>query len=132
MAVIDDHRRDQIRLSLPAEAAYGRLARIAATTLARRLGFGFRAIEDLGLALDETLIFLLSVGTSTADDSLDVVLDVRGEDLAVGVTLLSGTGEPPTGFASTDRARFSELVGETVAEWGIDDDAATVNLLARR
>lgn len=132
MAVIDDRRRDQIRLSLPAEAAYGRLARIAATTLARRLGFGFRAIEDLGLALDETLIFLLSVESHTGEDSLDVVLDVKGEDLAVGVTLLSAAGEPPTAFASTDRARFSQLVGETVAEWDIDEAAATVNILARR
>lgn len=132
MAVLGDDRRDQIRLRLPAEAAYGRLARIAATTLARRLGFGFRAIEDLGLALDETLIFLLSGDTGGDDDCLEVLLDVEGDALAVAVTILTGPGDVRGSISSRDRSRFAELVSETVADWKVDDDEATVHLVARR
>lgn len=133
---------DRIRLQLPAEAAYGRLARIAATTLARRLGFGFRAIEDLGLALDETLILLLSDPRTGPEAAVEVVLDVDGDDLAVDVSLLGGTPAAAAGDAGAhgggdglgDEAlgRFRFLVGETVAEWAVDVEAPTVHLLARR
>lgn len=138
---IEDHRRDRIRLQLPAEAAYGRLARIAATTLARRLGFGFRAIEDLGLALDETLIFLLSATGSEPADRLEVLLDVHGDALAVdvvrletpgaGATAAPGPDAAPT-FPERDVARFRSLVDDVVAEWHLDAARPGVRLLARR
>ena len=38
---------DQIRLSLPARHEYARIARIAVTALALRLGFTYREVEDL-------------------------------------------------------------------------------------
>ena len=50
---------DQIRLSLPARHEYARIARIAVAALALRLGFAYREVEDLRLAIDESLIFLL-------------------------------------------------------------------------
>ena len=38
---------DEIRLTLPSEPEYGRLARIAAAALALRAGFDYPEIEDL-------------------------------------------------------------------------------------
>jgi hypothetical protein len=52
-------RDDHVRLSLPARHEYARIARIGVAALALRMGFTYREIEDLRLAVDEALIFLL-------------------------------------------------------------------------
>ena len=44
---------DQIRLSLPARHEYARIARIAVTALALRLGFTYREVEQIALRLLE-------------------------------------------------------------------------------
>lgn len=44
---------DEIRLSLPGLASYGRVARLAVTGLASRLGFSYDDIEDLRIAIGE-------------------------------------------------------------------------------
>lgn len=50
---------EEIRLRLPAMPDYGSIARVAAASLAIRLEFSFREVEDLRLAVDEAMIALL-------------------------------------------------------------------------
>jgi len=56
---------DEIRLAIPAQSEYGRLARVTVAGLALRLGFSHTEVEDLRLAVDEGLILLLD-GTEEA------------------------------------------------------------------
>lgn len=51
---------DEITLSLPTDADYSRVARAAVTNLALRTPMPSQAVEDLLLAVDETLILLLN------------------------------------------------------------------------
>lgn len=50
---------DEIRLSLPGLATYGRVARLAITGLASRLGFSYDDIEDLRIAIGEVCSVML-------------------------------------------------------------------------
>ena len=121
---------DQIRLQLPAEAEYGRLARIAANGLALRMGFTYAEIGDLGLAVDETLILLLRPGAvPDTDGVVTVVFDPDPE--AISVDARSSTvGESVWGDRS-GRERFDTIVTPIVDEVEVDDDARHIRLLKR-
>lgn len=102
--------RDVIRLLLPAEPAYGRLARIAAQNLALRLGFDFRSIEDLRLAIDELVIFLLRPEGSAG--VITIEFTVLDDGLAIDAATTAGEGQHWDDRASL--RRFSAIVEETV------------------
>ncbi len=80
---------DKIRLVLPAEPQYGRLARITVSDLALRLGFTYRAIEDLRLAVDETIILLLRPEGRAGTITLVFSVDQAG----VGIDATTTAGE---------------------------------------
>ena len=123
---------DEVRLRLPGDPVYGRLARIAATSLARRLGFTFRQMEDLGLAVDETVILLLHPGPDgRRPASVDVRLVVERGGLEVTAEAVEGDGGTPWP-TDEDRERFAELVDPVVAAWELDPDRHRVRFAARR
>ena len=74
-------RADEIRLAVPAKPEFLRLARVAASGVASRLGFTYDEVDDLRLAIDE-LCFALTGGEgvdgwlltsyAASDDSLEV------------------------------------------------------------
>ncbi|MDZ7732866.1 MAG: hypothetical protein U5R31_06895 [Acidimicrobiia bacterium] len=114
---------DQIRLALPAEAEYGRIARIAAAGLALRVGFSYPEIEDLRLAIDESVILLLR-GDSRAE-RLTVLFDPGPGELIIDARTSGGNGPPPDD-AILDR--FSSLVGEVVDRFDVDEGGHHVHL----
>lgn len=123
---------DEVRLRLPGDPVYGRLARIAATSLARRLGFTFRQMEDLGLAVDETVILLLQPDPDGRRPAgVDVRLEVERGGLAVTAEAIGGDGESPWPDDEA-RERFAELVDPVVATWELDPGPHRVRFAARR
>jgi hypothetical protein len=118
---------DKIRLVLPAEPQYGRLARITVSGLALRLGFTYRAIEDLRLAVDEAVILLLRpegrAGTITLVFSVD--------HLGVGIDATSTAGEDQHWVDQGALARFEAIVGDTVDSYAVDETGHHVHLLKR-
>jgi hypothetical protein len=113
-----------IRLAVPAAAEYGRVARTTAAGLALRLGFSYRAIEDLRLAVDETLILLLR--PDGAGESVEFDFD-PGD----GVLVMEATLDPPgLGIDPTAIRRFERLVKPIVDDWSVDD-AGRVRLVKR-
>ena len=77
----------RVRLALPADPRYGRLARVTAASLASRARFPYDDVEDLRIVVDEMIILLFySIGPNAAidlsyllsDDTIEVVADASG------------------------------------------------------
>jgi hypothetical protein len=117
--------RDQIRLVIPAEAGYGRLARITVSGLARRLGFGNRAVQDLRLAVDETVILLLRPEGGPGSISLVFQVDHAGLDIEATTTAAMDQAWIDQGAL----ARFEAIVGATVDSYAVDEQGHHVHLL---
>jgi len=118
---------DQIRLVLPADSDYGRIARIAASSLALRLGFGFGEIEDLRIAVDETIILLLR---PAGGGDITIEFTVQPDALVIDAS----TEGPTDGSNPLDegaRSRFDEIVADTVDVADVDEHAARVHLVKR-
>jgi serine/threonine-protein kinase RsbW len=115
---------DEIRLVLPAEAEYGRIARITASSLALRLGFSFLDIEDLRIALDELVILLLRPEGRAG--SITIVFTVGEDRLTIDASTTAGSDQPWVDEAAL--ARFEQIVSELVDGHGIEDDGRHVHL----
>jgi hypothetical protein len=122
-----DERRDVIRLVLPAEPDYGRIARIAASSLALRMGLSFAEIEDLRIAVDETVILLLRPEGDTGEITLE--LTVEPHALTIDATTTAGGTQSWTDAGAL--ARFADIVGDTVDVHDVDEAARHVRLVKR-
>jgi hypothetical protein len=112
---------DVVRLHLPGVEEYGRVARVTTAALARRHGFSYREVEDLRLAVDETLIALLDERGTGAD----AVYEVGPDGLAI--TVQGAPDRPPEAVA-----RFHTLVTGLVDEATLDLEAGRAHLVKRR
>jgi hypothetical protein len=126
---------DQIRLVLPAEPDYGRIARIAASSLALRLGLSFSEIEDLRIAVDETIILLLrpaGTGDITIEFTIEphaLIIDASAATPDVDPERRAPSRRHPLDPAA--RRRFEEIVADTVDEHVVDEHDAHVHLVKR-
>ena len=73
---------DEVRLVLPAQPEYVRLARLTAAGLASRMGFNYDEVEDLRIAVDE-LCYLL-VGADGRGGT--IVLSFHADPLGMRIT----------------------------------------------
>lgn len=116
-----------VRLSLPADPRYARVARSAVAAVAVRSGLDPAVVEDLRIAVDESLILLFRDALAPAAGD-DVVIDIRGggADLRVGLRR-----EPPLGADGLDpaaRPRFDELVPSRIRVDAVDAEHGVVRL----
>lgn len=115
---------DEISLVLPAQAEYGRIVRITASSLALRLGYSFPDIEDLRIAIDEMVILLLrpegSVGV------IRVTFRISDDHLDVDAHTTAGDDQPWIDHGAL--GRFEGIVEDLVDEHSVDDDGRTVHL----
>jgi hypothetical protein len=123
---------DEVRLVIPAEPGFLRLARLTAAAVASRMGFTFDEVEDLRIAVDELCYFLLG-GHGTAG-AITLVCTIRVEGLTV-----EGTGSWPgdggTGAPALQLPELSRRILESVVdEYECDGTAAEPHfrLLKRR
>lgn len=112
-------RDDHVRLSLPARHEYARIARIGMAALALRLGFSYREIEDLRLAVDETLIFLL--GADRPGERVTIIFENQpGQVTLTATTSFSTEADDPA------RERFETLISDLVDKWSTDEAGGSV------
>jgi hypothetical protein len=132
---------DQICLQMPADPRFARVARVAVSALAVRLGFDVGVVEDLRIAVDEALVLLLRDLPPEPDEgsavSVVMTLTARVPDLQVELRLDPPPPPGPEARRPTDDDdrdpldRFAELVpprvstsvtrGDGVVRLGLDD-----------
>jgi hypothetical protein len=112
---------DAVSLQLPTRAGYARLARIAAASIALRVGFPLRVIDDLRLALDEAMIVLLEPGGESDRILIDYSVDY---DTIIVVLQRS----PTSPISDSAKQRFIDLTTGLVDERVVDVDAGTLTL----
>ena len=117
-----------IRLALPAEPEYGRLARITASNLALRLGFTFPEIEDLRLAIDETVILLLRPEGTAGEITLTFTVERTG----LVIDAISTAGAEQAWVDQGALGRFEALVRDTVDSFVVDEQGHHVHLVKRK
>jgi hypothetical protein len=112
---------DVISLALPADPRYGRVARVAATGVGMRIGMSWPDIQDLGLAIDETVILLLRPEGSEGE--MTFTFTVQPDQLVVDAVSTAGTEE----FWADDTAiaRFEEILDDVI-------DVHTLDRVGRR
>ncbi len=118
-------RDDHVRLSLPARHEYARIARIGMAALALRLGFSYREIEDLRLAVDETLIFLL--GSDRPGERVTIIFGNQP-----GQVTLTATTTFSTEADDAARDRFETLIADLVDHWSTDEAGGSVTFTKTR
>jgi hypothetical protein len=111
---------DEIRLVLPADPQYGRVARVAVQGLGVRLGLHSRDVEDLRIAVDETLILLLHPEGGAGQIAFR--FSIGADRLVIDATSTAGRGQHWVDQGAL--ARFDALVADTV-------DVSTVDELGR-
>jgi hypothetical protein len=116
---------DEIRLVLPADPRYGRVARVAATGIGMRMGLDWPDIQDLGLALDETVILLLRPEGSAGE--MTFTFNVEPGQLVIDAVSTAGTDQ----FWTDDAAisRFEEILDDVIDVHTLDASGRHVVLV---
>ncbi len=129
---------DEVRLEVPAESTFARVVRIAVSALAVRRGFDVSVVEDLRIAVDESLILLLravqprpaGAAPVTGSDGPSLILTLSGgrDEMRIDLRLAP---PPPVDDADADDAlaRFGELVPPRVVVEEVDPVDGHVTLL---
>ncbi len=119
---------DQVRLMMPADPEFLRLARVTAMGLASRLSFTLDEIDDLRIAIDELLFGL--IGTRGRPGTVSMTYSVHERSLEV-----VGTGAFDDGLPTNGLTELSELILDAVADehaLTTTDGVPSFRLLKRR
>jgi len=101
-----------VSLTIPAAAAWVRVARLAASGVAAPLGLGLDDIEDLKLAIGEACGDRLEVGA--AERTLTVRFHASGTELIVEVE--GDSPDPPAGSEAGDGEGYALALMEAVTD----------------
>ncbi len=117
---------DEIRVVIPAQARFLRIARLTAAGVAGDLGFDLRDIEDLRVAIDE----MCAVVIESAGDGVELALSYRAVDGSLEIEGRCGLDGAPPEIHPIAR----ELLSMTADEFdvGSDGTARTFRLVKRR
>ncbi len=118
-------RDDEIRLVLPADPGYSRVARVTASGLGVRLGLRLSEVEDLRIAVDETLILLLR--PEGASGTIVFTFSIGEQTLLIDAVSSAGEGQHRVDDAA--RSRFEQLVGPVVDQHEVDPSGQRVRLV---
>ena len=113
---------NEIRLVLPAQPEYARIARLAVAGLATRLGFTYDEVEDLRIAVGEVCSVLVS---DAGQGQLELVYEMLGHGLRVAATATAG---PP----SEVNDLTEQILDAVVDEHQIDPTLRQVVLVKHR
>jgi hypothetical protein len=116
---------DTISLALPADPRYGRVVRVAATGIGMRLGMEWPDIQDLGLAIDETVILLLR--PEGVDGEMTFTFVIEPDQLVIDAVSTAATDE----FWANDTAisRFDEILDDIIDVHTVDATGRHVTLV---
>lgn len=112
---------DEIRLTLPALASYARVARLAVTGLASRMGFSYDELEDLRIAIGEVF------GVLVADGVGRLTLSCRLDGGRLEVDALREPGQPPPEVTELTR----QILAAVVDAHDIDAQRARIRVVKR-
>jgi hypothetical protein len=121
-----DEDVDEITLSLPTDSDYSRVARAAVTNLALRTPMAAQSVEDLILAVDETLIQLLNPGLGHTATTLSFVFRISERELSLDAQL--DTAPTATEFDEEARERFDFMVTGLVDDFELSAEGDHVRL----
>ncbi len=107
---------DQVELLLPVRAELWVLARMSASAIASRLDFGFDAVEDLRLAIDE----LCNSCAAGAGPESRLRLEYRWDGDTIHVACEVAPIEPGTPVAADTLALSARILDALVDDHGID------------
>lgn len=119
---------DEIRLILPADPGYGRVARVAAQGISHRLGMSWRDQQDLQIAVDETLVLLLR--PEGAGGEVRFLFTIEPDRLVIDASTTAGGGQHWIDQGA--RARFDQIVAPTVDVHVISEDGDRIHLEKKR
>ena len=104
---------EEIVLRVPARAPYGRVVRVGAAALALRQGMSFAEIDDVRLAIDESMILLLD--GANGDGVIDCVFRMEGSRFEFEA---SRSGAHEIGADAIDR--FEKLAATLLDDFDVD------------
>ena len=119
---------DEVRLVMPADPEFLRLARVTAMGLASRLSFTLDEIEDLRIAIDELLFALIGLRGRPGNVRIDYSILPDGLEVV-------GTGLFEDGAPTPALTELSELILSAVSdEHNLSENGTlpTFRLLKRR
>ncbi|MFP5326697.1 MAG: hypothetical protein ACLGHT_04345 [Acidimicrobiia bacterium] len=100
---------EEVRLAMPANPEYLRLARVTAMGIASRLGFTFDEIEDLRIAIDELCFAIM--GNRDHEGFVELRYALDGDCIEV-----SGVGHFSDSTGIPGLSELSELIVSAVSE----------------
>ncbi len=113
---------DSVRLEIPAAAPYLRLARLAASDIATRAGWGVDDIDDLRIAIDE---LCYAIGGGAGAGRLVLAYTCSGGRIEVqGTAIATVPIETPTEISVA-------IINATVDEFDLDAPGAAFRLVKR-
>lgn len=117
---------ERVRLTLPADAAYGRIARLTASGLALRQGFSYEDVEALRQAVDEAVRLLVEPPRAPRH-RITVTFGIEASALTVQlVGTEDGDAQAPLEAAAC--ARFTANVSDLVDSVRVEAAASQVDL----